>query len=58
METIPWTSQNTNQKKMFGTYNKGPIPLIYKEFLSKSIQSDPNLTWEKDMNIKITVKKV
>lgn len=43
---------------MFGTYNKGPIPLIYKEFLSKSIQSDPNLTWEKDMNIKITVKKV
>lgn len=57
-ETIPWTSQSTNWKKMFGTYNKGLIPLICKEFLSKSIQSDPNLKWEKDMNIKITVKKV
>lgn len=43
---------------IIGTHNEGLIYLIHKELLSKSIPSDQNLTWEKDMNIKITVKKI
>lgn len=57
MGTIPWMRQNTNWKNMFETHKKGLIPLIHKEFLSKSIQNDLNRTWEKDMNIKPQQRK-
>lgn len=57
METIAWTRQNTNWKNMSATHDTGLIPLTCKGLLSKSIQNDPNLTWEEDMNIKSQQRK-
>ena len=56
METVPWTSRNMNWKNIFGIHDKIIILMIYKEFWSKSIQNNSNLTWEKDMDQKLWQK--